>query len=211
MFTGLITDIGEVAAVSGVASRTFKIRTHYPLSTLALGASIACNGACLTVTSTGEENGLRFFTVDASPHTLLHTTLGSWDTGKRIHLESALKMGDAMGGHMVTGHIDGIATLLTKTISGTAVDLVVECPENLSPFLATKGSVALDGTSLTVTWAEKKRFGVTLIPHTLAVTTWGDRKEGDMLNLEVDLIARYVKNMIDASPAQPFLSSSDHR
>lgn len=210
MFTGLITDIGEVAALSGTASRTFKILTRYPLNALSPGASIACNGVCLSVTSAGEENSLRFFTVDATPHTLHHTTLETWTIGARIHLETALKMGDELGGHMVTGHVDGIAKLLGKETSDTAINLTVECPEALSPFIATKGSVALDGTSLTVTWAGKNRFGITLIPHTLEVTTWNDRKEDDTLNLEVDLIARYVKRMIDDSFIQHF-PSPHHR
>ncbi|MFO1242765.1 MAG: riboflavin synthase [Rickettsiales bacterium] len=198
MFTGLITDIGEITAVSGSDSRQLKIKTSYPLEMLPIGASIACSGICLTVTHAGIENGASFFTIDASPHTIAHTTLGEWSHGTRINLEASLKVGQELGGHIVSGHVDGIAMITKKEIVADAVNYTVTCNREFLPYIATKGSVTLDGTSLTVTWAEEDLFGLTLIPHTLAVTTWSERKEGDRLNLEVDLIARYVERMLES-------------
>lgn len=197
MFTGLITDIGEVAEITGTEARRLKIFTSYALDQLPLGASIACNGACLTVTSSGSEGGRQFFTIDASPHTLAHTTLGEWKAGTCINLETALKAGQELGGHMVAGHVDSVATIVRLEKSADAINYTIACPEEFLPFIAAKGSVTLDGTSLTVTWAHDNQFGLTLIPHTLNVTTWGERKAGDRLNLEVDLIARYVKRMLE--------------
>lgn len=198
MFTGLITDIGEIAALSGTDSRRLKILTRYSLKMLPTGASISCNGICLTVTSSGGENDLSFFTVDASPHTIAHTTLGEWKKGDRINLEASLKVGQELGGHIVSGHVDGVATVIKKETAADAANYTLTCADEFLPFIATKGSVTLDGTSLTVTWVKEREFGLTLIPHTLEVTTWDERKEGDRLNLEVDLIARYVKRMLDA-------------
>lgn len=201
MFTGLITDIGEIAALSGTDSRQLKILTRYGLEMLPVGASIACSGICLTVTHAGVDQGALFFTVDASPHTIAHTTLGEWKQGTRINLEASLKVGQELGGHIVSGHVDGIARIVKKATVTDAVNYTVTCAKEFLPFIATKGSVTLDGTSLTVTWTKDDQFGLTLIPHTLEVTTWGERKEGDQLNLEVDLIARYVKRMLSFIPS----------
>jgi riboflavin synthase len=196
MFTGIITDIGEVVAVTprNVGTR-FRIATGYDPETIAIGASIACGGPCLTAIERGIEGNRSYFDVEASPETLDRTTLGDWRAGTRINLERSLKLGDELGGHMVSGHVDGIATLVSREDSGDMAVFVFEAPAELARFIAEKGSVALDGTSLTVNTVEGRRFSVTIIPHTLAVTTWGMRKAGDRINLEVDQVARYVARL----------------
>jgi riboflavin synthase len=197
MFTGIVTDIGEVVSRDdGDGVSRFAIRCAYRADSIAIGASIACGGPCLTATTVGTDNtGLTVFTVDVSAETLARTTVGDWQAGTRINLERSLKQGDELGGHIVTGHIDGIAPILAREPDGEATRFIFEAPAPLHRFIAEKGSVCLDGTSLTVNGVEENRFWVTLIPHTLQVTTWGDRKAGDHVNLEVDLMARYVARL----------------
>lgn len=196
MFTGIVTDIGEIvesADADGV--RRFTIACRYPADTIALGASIACGGPCLTATGIREDEGRTLFTVDVSAETLDRTTAGTWTPGSRINLERSLRQGDELGGHIVTGHIDAVARIVAREPDGEATRLTFEAPPPLHRFIAEKGSVALDGTSLTVNGVENNRFWVTLIPHTLQVTTWGNRDVGDPVNLEVDLMARYVARL----------------
>jgi riboflavin synthase len=193
MFTGIVTDIGTVAA----RDRTkLKIASHYEPASMALGASIACDGCCLTVTRVNEgAEGGAMFEVDVSNETAARTTLGSWKQGTRINLERSLTFGSELGGHLMTGHIDGLARVKEMTGDGDSVRFVLEAPQEFAPFIAAKGSVALNGVSLTVNEVDGTRFGVNIIPYTLTHTTWGDRKPGDLINLEVDLLARYVERI----------------
>src|SRR5918993_2234028 len=193
MFTGIIGDVGEVVAASprGAGVRA-GIACRYDVETIALGASIACVGPCLTVVETGRRDGVGTFDVEASSETLARTTLGKWRPGTRVNLERALRAGDELGGHIVTGHVDGVALVEERRDEGGMARLVVRAPSNLSRYIAEKGSVALDGTSLTVNAVDGDRFEAMLIPHTLAVTTWGERRAGDAVNIEVDLFARYL-------------------
>jgi riboflavin synthase len=193
VFTGIVTDLGEVAkAEDGV----FRIACHYDVATIAIGASIACDGCCLTVTHLEAQDPDRaIFTVDVSNETLSRTTLGRWRTGQRINLERSLRLGDEMGGHLVTGHIDGVAEICSVTVDGASKRFEIACPDSLARYVAAKGSVALDGTSLTVNAVTGNRFTVNIIPHTLAVTTWGQKGAGDSLNMEIDLMARYVARL----------------
>lgn len=200
MFTGIVTDIGEVLAVTPrEAGVRLRIATRYVPETIALGASIACGGPCLTVVQRGTAGNQAFFEVEASSETLARTTAGSWRAGTRVNLERPLKMGDELGGHMVSGHIDGVARVVERRDEEDMARFAVEAPDGLARYVAEKGSVALDGVSLTVNSVEGRRFEVMIIPHTLAVTTWGERRPGDPLNLEVDLIARYLERL--AGPA----------
>ena len=194
MFTGIITDVGEVV---GRAGGVFTIRSHYDPATIALGASIAHDGCCVTVTSLTPEPGGCCYTVDVSNETLSKTTLGDWQPGTRINLERALKAGDELGGHIVSGHVDGVALIVGIKPDGDSVRFKFEVPPDLARFIAPKGSVALDGTSLTVNEVADRRFGVNLIPHTLTVTSWQRRTVGDHINLEIDLFARYVARLMD--------------
>lgn len=196
MFTGIITDVGEVVAVAPLkAGARLAIATAYDPGGIDLGASIACAGICLTVVGRGRrgENGV--FEVDVSTETLQRTTVGGWQPGRRVNLERALRAGDELGGHVVTGHIDGVARVLGREPDGDMARFTFEVPESLSRYIAPKGSVALDGTSLTVNDVSANTFTATIIPHTLAVTTWGERERGDSVNLEVDLFARYVERL----------------
>lgn len=195
MFTGIVTDVGEIIARE--VGRT-TIACGYDAATIAIGASIACDGCCLTVTGleASPKGGCRF-TVDVSNETLARTTLGGWRPGRRINLERALRAGDELGGHIVTGHVDGVATLVATAPDGASRRLTFEVPPALARYIAPKGSVALDGTSLTVNEVEGSRFGVNLIPHTLTVTTWGAKSLGAEVNLEVDLFARYVARLME--------------
>lgn len=194
MFTGLIQAIGTVQEAEG---GRFAISCPWDADTIALGASIACDGCCLTVTErrTGED-GRGLFTVDVSDETLSKTTLGGWETARRINLERSLRAGDELGGHLVSGHVDGVAQIREVTPSGFSRVFTIEAPQPLARFIAPKGSVTLDGTSLTVNEAGDSFFTINLIPHTLDVTTWGERQPGDRVNLEVDLIARYVARLM---------------
>ena len=193
MFTGIVTDIGTVAA----RDRTkLKIASHYEPASMALGASIACDGCCLTVTAVkGGADGGAMFEVDVSNETAARTTLGHWKQGTRVNLERSLTFGSELGGHLMTGHIDGMARVKAMTEDGDSVRFVLEAPPEFAPFIAAKGSVALNGVSLTVNEVDGTRFGVNIIPFTLTHTTWGDRKPGDLINLEVDLLARYVERI----------------
>ncbi len=196
MFTGLITDVGEVTAIAphGELFR-MRIACSYPADTIAIGASIACGGPCLTVVAKGEERGRSWFEVDVGAETLARTTARDWAVGTKLNLERSLKIGEELGGHLVTGHIDGVATIVIDETFDGMKRLWIEAPAALARFIAEKGSVALDGTSLTVNDVKGDHFSVLLIPHTLKVTTWGERKAGDALNLEVDLMARYAARL----------------
>jgi riboflavin synthase len=195
MFTGIISDLGTVAAREG---GRFAIRCAYPAESIALGASIACDGACLTaVEVTPVPAGGSTFTVDVSNETLAKTTLDEWQAGRRINLERALKAGEELGGHLVAGHVDGVGRIVDMRNDGESRRFTVEVPAELARYIASKGSVALDGISLTVNEVALDRFGINIIPHTLTHTTLGARKPGDHVNLEVDLIARYVARLID--------------
>ncbi len=189
MFTGIITDIGELVAREG---GRLTIRCGYAADSIALGASIACDGACLTVTEVEAVQGGSRFEVDVSNETLSRTTLGEWLPGRRINLERALRAGDELGGHIVSGHVDGLAVIRALRPDGDSRRITIEVPPGLARFIAPKGSVALDGISLTVNEVEGASFGVNIIPHTLTHTTLGAKKPGDRANLEVDVFARYV-------------------
>ncbi|QPC44908.1 riboflavin synthase [Kaustia mangrovi] len=202
MFTGIVTDIGTILENrEGNGGRWLKIGCRFDPETIEVGASIACSGVCLTVTDKGEDDGGRWFCVDASRETVDHTTLKDWPVGGRINLERALRLGDELGGHIVTGHIDGVAELVGREADGASVRLTFRVPGELARFIAPKGSVALDGTSLTVNEVEGDTFGVNVIPHTLEVTTWGKAEPGDMVNIEIDMMARYVARLNDARTA----------
>jgi riboflavin synthase len=194
VFTGIITDLGEVAAREG---GRYAIRCGYAAETIALGASIACNGCCLTVTGVTLEGPGSVFTVDVSNETVARTTLQAWVVGTLVNLERALKAGDEFGGHVVSGHVDGVARILSIEADGDSRRFRFEVPQELARFIAAKGSVALDGTSLTVNETDSRTFGVNLIPHTLTQTTWGRKTPGDLVNLEVDVFARYVARMME--------------
>lgn len=193
MFTGLIGNVGEVLAIAPIGEgRALRIATDYELETLAMGASMSCAGICLTVTEQGQHGNRRWFAAEASGETLEKTTLRTWKTGERINLEHSLRMGDPFGGHLVTGHIDGTARIIAREEEEDCARFTFEAPQDLAPFIAAKGSVALDGTSLTVNEVDGNVFDIMLIPHTLKVTTWDVRRAGDTVNLEIDLIARYL-------------------
>ena len=194
MFTGIITDIGEVAARDG---GRFTLRASYDAATIAIGASIACDGCCLTVTHVSPAARGCVFTVDGSNETLAHTTLGAWQPGRPVNLERALKAGGELGGHIVSGHVDGRARVLSMTADGGSRRFELEAPAHLAKFIAAKGSVTLDGVSLTVNAVKDRGFSVNLIPHTLTVTAWGRTKPGDEVNLEVDLFARHAARLME--------------
>jgi riboflavin synthase len=209
MFTGIVTDLGRVAALSAGANlRRIRIESAYDPTTIALGASIACGGPCLTVVAVGEAPAGAWFEVDAAAETLARTTVGDWEPGTRVNLERSLKVGDELGGHIVTGHVDGVAEILAREAItagddpwGPTARFTIRVPKPLHRFIAEKGSVCLDGTSLTVNQVDDDLLSVLIIPHTLAVTTWGERRPGDRLNLEVDLMARYAARLAEAGPA----------
>ena len=196
MFTGIITDIGTVRAVKKAGDTRFEITTGYDLGTVDMGASIACNGCCLTVI----EKGPDWFAIQASAETLSKTTLGDWTTGTRINLERALKIGDELGGHIVSGHVDGLGEVVSITPEGDSQRFRFRVPNELARFIAPKGSVAIDGTSLTVNEVEGNVFGVNIIPHTQTVTTWGTMKVGQRVNIEIDMLARYVARLSEYKP-----------
>jgi riboflavin synthase len=196
MFTGIVTDIGEI--VSGTAGgqagdRRFVVRTRHDLKPVAIGASIACSGCCLTVM----EKGDHWFAVEVSAESLDKTHLGDWQAGRRINLELSLKLGDELGGHLVYGHVDGTGRIVSMTPEGGSVRFVFEAPDEVARFIAAKGSVAVDGISLTVNEVDKNRFGVNVISHTQAVTTLGQVEVGQRVNLEVDMLARYVARLLE--------------
>jgi riboflavin synthase len=194
MFTGIITDVGEVALREG---GRFLIRCVYDADSIAIGASIACDGACLTATQVHRASSGSTFAVDVSNETLARTTLGDWAVGRRINLERALKAGDELGGHMVSGHVDGVGQITAMRPDGESRRFTIEAPADLARYIAPKGSIALDGISLTVNEVEENRFGINIIPHTLTHTTLGSKKPGDRINLEVDVVARYVARLME--------------
>lgn len=196
MFTGIITDIGTVEAVEMRGDMRARISCGYDMGGVDLGASIACDGVCLTVVQKGGD----WFDVDISAETLSRTNIGAngWAVGKRVNLERALRVGDELGGHIVSGHVDGVAVIETVADEGDSTRITFRAPRELARFIAPKGSVALNGTSLTVNEVEGERFGVNVIPHTQGVTTWGAAKPGDGVNLEIDTLARYVARLAEA-------------
>ena len=201
MFTGIVTDIGTVAAVKPLREGVgLRIDTAYEPETIDIGASISCGGVCLTVTALPEPgSNARWFEVEAWEEALRLTTASQWKAGTHINLERALKIGDELGGHIVSGHVDGMAEIVARREEGDAVRFTLEAPRDLAKFIAPKGSVALDGTSLTVNKVEGTRFDVLLIHHSLTVTTWGERQAGDRVNLEVDTMARYAARLSEAA------------
>lgn len=205
MFTGIITDVGRIRAVERRGDARFTIGTAYDAEGIDLGASIACAGCCLTVVDKGRDEAGNWFAVDVSAESLACTTLGTWSEGTAINLERALKAGDELGGHIVSGHVDGVGHIVDTRPEGDSMRFTFEAPEGLGRFIAPKGSVTLNGTSLTVNEVEDPkpggnaggtRFGVNIIPHTQAVTTWGMAKAGDPVNLEIDMLARYVARLV---------------
>jgi riboflavin synthase len=200
MFTGIVNDIGEVMKVEprGENLRRLTIACGFDRSSITIGASIACAGICLTVVETGGEGGRTSFAIEAAAETMAMTNVGRWQPSKRVNLERSLKLGDELGGHLVTGHIDGVAEIIAREDLPDMARLALRAPASLVRFIAPKGSVALDGVSMTVNAVEKDTFSVLIIPHTLAVTTFGAGKKGDALNLEVDLMARYAARLIEA-------------
>jgi riboflavin synthase len=199
VFTGIVTDIGEVLAVTSRAEglRRLTIGCSYERTSIELGASIACAGVCLTVVELGELEGRTWFAADAAAETLAVTNAGAWREGTRINLERALKIGDELGGHLVSGHIDGIANVLARENLPDMVRFTLAAPAALARSIAPKGSVALDGVSLTVNEVTADTFSVLIIPHTLSVTTLGAAKSGDKMNLEIDLMARYAARLME--------------
>jgi riboflavin synthase len=200
MFTGIVTDVGEVASVEQRAEglRRLTLACRFDPASIALGASISCSGACMTVVAVGEEPGRRWFSVDAAAETLAVTTVGRWRQGTRVNLERALKIGDELGGHLVSGHVDGMACVLARDDLPDMARLTFAAPATLAKFIAQKGSVALDGVALTVNAVNRERFSVLIIPHTLAVTTFAGLGVGDEVNLEVDMMARYAARLAEA-------------
>ena len=192
MFTGIVTDLGKVRAIEKRGDTRIEIQTAYDLDDVEIGASIACSGPCLTVI----EKGRDWFAVEASAETLDKTALGDWAVGTSINLERAMRIGDELGGHIVSGHVDGVAKIVEMKPEGDSVRFVFEAPANLARYIAPKGSVCLDGVSLTVNEVQGVRFGVNIISHTQAVTTFGGRKVGDCVNIEIDTIARYVARIL---------------
>ena len=201
MFTGIITDIGTIAELEDRGDLRARIRCGYEPGGIAIGASIACDGICLTVVDRGAAGGGAWFDVDVSAETVARTNIRSgrtaWAAGRRINLERALRLGDELGGHIVSGHVDGVAEVVDLRRDGDSTRVTFRAPEDLARFIAPKGSVALNGTSLTVNEVQGREFGVNLIPHTQQVTTWGTVARGDAVNLEIDTLARYVARMRD--------------
>ncbi|MCA3639279.1 MAG: riboflavin synthase [Methylobacterium sp.] len=207
MFTGIITDIGTVERVAGGTNlKRLRIACSYDPATIAIGASIACAGCCLTAIAVGGKAGASWFEVEAAAETLRLTRVGTWQKGTRINLERALKIGDELGGHLVTGHVDALSEIISReevTPSdvnwGATARFTLRAPKPLHRFIAAKGSVALDGVSLTVNLVEDDLFSVLLIPHTLAVTTFGARKAGNHVHLEIDMMARYAARLAETA------------
>lgn len=196
MFTGIITDIGSIRSITHEGDTHIRLNTAFDTATIDIGASIACSGVCLTVVDKGGD----WFAVDASTETLSCTNLGDWAEGTRVNLERALRVGEELGGHIVTGHVDGIGEILSVTPEGESVRLQFSVPENLAKYIAEKGSVTINGVSLTVNEVidedqKQSIFGINVIPHTLEKTTFSNAKVGDKVNLEIDVLARYVARM----------------
>jgi len=200
MFTGIVTNVGVVRSVKPRASNLHRITIfcRYPRAELIEGASIACSGVCLTVVDAGEEDGRSWFAVDAAAETLALTSVGRWRHGARVNLERPLKLGDELGGHLVAGHVDGLATVIARKDMTDMARFSLRAPPALARFIAPKGSVALDGVSLTVNAVEGDTFSVLIIPHTLQVTTFGALAKDDDVNLEIDTMARYAARLIES-------------
>jgi riboflavin synthase len=192
MYTGIITDVGRVRAIRPAGDTRFEIETAYDTAEIALGASVAVSGPCFTVV----EKGPGWFAFTASAETLSRTTLGRWRVGTRVNLERSLRLGDELGGHLVSGHVDGVATVTSRRPDGDSLRLTFAPPAPLTPYVAAKGSVCLDGVSLTVNEAGDEGFGVNIIPHTQSATTLGEAREGDVVNMEIDMLARYVARLM---------------
>ncbi len=200
MFTGIITDVGEIVSLAPTAQgqlHRLRIACRYDQTTIADGASIACNGVCLTVVASGVANGVTWFDVDAAAETLRLTTAQGWSVGTRLNLERALKIGDELGGHIVAGHVDGVAEIVARDDLPDMARFELRSPHDLARFIAAKGSVTLDGVSLTVNTVAGDKFSVLIIPHTLTVTTLGGWQAGGQVNLEVDLMARYAARLTE--------------
>ncbi|WP_109807902.1 riboflavin synthase [Sphingosinithalassobacter portus] len=195
MFTGIITDIGTIETVENRGDLHIRIATSYPTGDIAMGASIACSGVCLTVVDKGEG----WFAVDVSGESIARTASGMWVAGRRLNLERAMKVGDELGGHIVTGHVDGIGEVVDIVADGASHRLTISAPREIAPFLAPKGSITVDGVSLTVNDVrdhdETTDFDLNIIPHTFTVTTLGALDVGQLVNLEIDVLARYLKRM----------------
>ncbi|WP_319544879.1 riboflavin synthase [Ruegeria conchae] len=195
MFTGIVTDIGTVAELDQQGDLRARIRTSYDTAGIDMGASIANDGVCLTVIALGDD----WYDVQISAETVSKTNLDHWQVGTRVNLERALKVGDELGGHIVSGHVDGVAEVIAVVDEGDSTRVTLRAPVDLARFIAPKGSVALNGTSLTVNDVEGCDFGINFIPHTKEVTTWGDVAVGDKVNLEIDTLARYVARLAEMS------------
>ena len=199
MFTGIITDIGTLRMVEQRGDLRARIGTAYRVEGIDMGASIACDGVCLTVVAKGSDDQGGWFDVDISAETVSKTNLSGWAAGKRVNLERALKVGDELGGHIVSGHVDGLAEVVAIRDDGDSTRVTLRAPKTLARFIAPKGSVALNGTSLTVNEVDGCDFGINFIPHTKQMTTWGDVALGDHVNLEIDTLARYVARLAEMS------------
>ena len=200
MFTGIIDDIGIILSVTEIPEgRKATVQTNYELSTLTIGGSISCAGICHTIVNKGNDGNKNWFEIESAKETLSLTTAVSWHAGTKINLERSLKIGDELGGHLVTGHVDGTAKVIELVANNDSIYLKFSTANDLLRFIAVKGSVSLDGTSLTVNEADQSSFSVLLIPHTTKVTTWNERKIGDLVNLEVDMMARYIARLQEMS------------
>ena len=200
MFTGIVTAIGTIVTREERGDLHLRIACPWDPATIAIGASIACAGVCLTVVERGGQAGDAWFAVDVSAETLSRTARGTWEEGSSLNLEASLRVGDELGGHIVSGHVDAVGTVISREVEGDSIRLTIEAPPALAPFLAEKGSVAVDGVSLTVNSVEDQadgavRFGLNLIPHPAEVTTLGALAEGDEVNLEIDTVARYLRRL----------------
>ena len=197
MFTGIVTDVGTVRAIEQHGDTRIEIETSYDMDDVDIGASIACSGPCLTVV----EKGSDWFAVEASAETLDKTALGDWAVGTQVNLERAMRIGDELGGHIVSGHVDAVAEVVDMTPEGDSMRFSFEAPADFAKYIAPKGSVCLDGVSLTVNEVDGNRFGVNIISHTQSATSFGQRKIGDRINLEVDVLAKYVEKLQVAGPS----------
>ncbi len=195
MFTGIITDIGEVRELEQRGDLRARLATAFDTGTIEIGASIACDGVCLTAITVGSD----WFDVEISAETVSKTNIAAWSVGYRVNLERALKVGDELGGHIVSGHVDGLAEVLSLRDDGDSTRVMLRAPEHLARYIAPKGSVALNGTSLTVNEVDGRDFGINFIPHTKVATTWGGVQPGDRVNLEIDTLARYVARLAETS------------
>lgn len=192
MFTGIVTDLGKVRKIEQRGDTRIEIETSYDMDDVEIGASIACSGPCLTVV----EKGQGWFAVEASAETLDKTGVGDWQVGTPVNLERAMRIGDELGGHIVSGHVDAVASIVDMTPEGDSVRFTFEAPDEFAKYIAPKGSVSLDGVSLTVNEVQGNRFGVNIISHTQGATTFGQRQVGDRINMEIDTIARYVARIL---------------